>query len=151
MDTVTYPDARVAQMVMQHFVPARVEVKREPNLVEEYLVAWMPHLVIIDDQGTVHYRLEGYLAPEEFMAYLSLGLGKLHLNRGQFFPAAERFEGVVQRHRGTDAGAEALYWLGVTHYKQTHDPAELRRSWQQLTQEHSNSTWAHRTRIPTQE
>src|SRR5262245_5411562 len=148
MDTVTYPDPRVAQFIAGHFVPAKVRVKESPRLVEEYLVGWTPNVVVADDQGKVHYRVEGYLPPEEFLAHLSLGVGKYWLNRKQFDRARGRFDEVARRHARTDAGAEALYWLGVAQYKQSHDPAQLRPSWQRLAQEYPGSEWAQRTRIP---
>jgi hypothetical protein len=44
--------------------------------------------------------------------------------------------------------AEALYWIGVVRYKQAHDPAQLRPSWQKLAQEFPRSEWAKRTNIP---
>ena len=62
--------------------------------------------------------------------------------------AGERFDEVARRHTGTDAGAEALYWLGVAKYKQSHDSAQLRPSWQRLAQEYPNSEWTKRTQIP---
>jgi tetratricopeptide (TPR) repeat protein len=148
MDTVTYPDPRVAQFIVGHFVPARFTVKQNARLVEEYLVSWTPNVVIADDQGKVHYRVEGYLPPEDFVAYLSLGIGKYWLNRKQFAQAKERFDEVARRHARTDAGAEALYWLGVSQYRLSHDPAQLRPSWQRLAQEYPDSEWTKRTRIP---
>ena len=148
MDTVTYPDSRVAQFVNDHFVPAKVAVKKEPRLAEEYLVSWTPNVVIADDRGRVHDRVEGYLPPEEFVARLSLGLGKYRLAGKQFAGAAERFEEAARRHAGTDAGAEALYWLGIARYKDGHDPAQLRQRWQTLAQEYPKSEWTLRTRIP---
>jgi thioredoxin-related protein len=60
MDTVAYPDPRVTQFITGHFIPARVRVKESPELVEEYLVGWTPNVVVADDQGKVHYRVEGY-------------------------------------------------------------------------------------------
>src|SRR5438034_11308234 len=134
MDTVTYPDQRVAQFIQGHFIPVRVGVKENTDLVEDYLVSWTPNVVIADDLGKVHYRVEGYLPPEEFVAHLSLGIGKYWLNRQQLALARERFDEVTRRHPGTDAGAEALYWLGVAQYKLSHDPAQLRPSWQRLAQ-----------------
>jgi Tetratricopeptide repeat len=148
MDTVTYPDPRVAQFIQGHFVPARVVVKQDPRLVEEYLVSWTPHVVIADAQGKVHYRVEGYLPPEEFVARLCLGIGKYWLNRKQLTEARERFDEVARRHPKTEAGAESLYWLGVTQYKLSHDPAQLRLSWQRLAQDYPDSEWTKRTHIP---
>ena len=148
MDTVTYPDSRVAQFLVNHFLPARVTVKQNPGLVEQYLVGWTPNVVIIDDREKIHYRVEGYLPPEEFVAHLSLAIGKYWLNRKQFDRAGDRFDEVARRHSGTDAGAEALYWLGVARYKPSHDPAQLRPIWQRLAEQHPKSEWAKRTRIP---
>jgi hypothetical protein len=149
MDTVTYPDQRVAEFIEHHFLPVRVKVKQNAELAERYLVSWTPNVVAADEQGRVHYRVEGYLGPEDFIAHLSLAAGKFWLNRKQFAQAAARFEEVSQRHAATDAGAEALYWLGVARYKQAHDPAQLRPAWQKLAQEYPDSEWTRRTKIPT--
>jgi tetratricopeptide (TPR) repeat protein len=148
MDTVTYPDQHVAHFIAEHFVPARVRVKDDPQLVKEYFVSWTPNVVIADENGKVHYRIEGFHHPHEFVAKLSLGAGRYHLNRQEFDRAAERFEEVSQRHAGTDAGAEALYWLGVAKYKQSHDPAQLRESWQRLAREHPDNEWTRRSEVP---
>lgn len=149
MDTVTYPDPRVAQFVQEHFAALKVKVQQEPGLVKEYLVSWTPAVLIADEQGKPHYRCEGYFAPEDFMARLSLGLGRYWLNRRQFARARERYEEVAQRHAGSEAGAEALYWLGVVGYKESKDPAQLRPSWQKLVHEYPNSGWARRAQVPT--
>ncbi len=148
MDTVTYPDSRVAQFIAEHFIPVEVRVKDNPRLVEEYLVAWTPNVLILDDAGKVHYRIEGYLPPEAFLARVSLGIGKYWLHGKYFEAARERFEEVATRHARTNAGAEALYWLGVAQYRLAHDPGQLRPSWQRLAQEYPQSAWALRTRIP---
>jgi hypothetical protein len=148
MDTVTYPDPRVAEFIERHFVPVRVMVKQNQALAESYLVSWTPNVVIADEKGRVHYRVEGYLPAGTFVGCLSLGAGKCWLNRQQFIQAAERFEEVSERHADTDTGAEALYWLGVARYKQTHDPLQLRQPWGRLAQEYPKSEWAERTQIP---
>jgi len=113
MNTVTYPETRVAAFIADHFISARLRVKESPELVQEYLVGWTPNVVIADDQGRVHYRVEGYLPPDEFLAHLSLGIGKYWLNRKQFPQSGKRFEEVARGHSGTDTGAKALYWPGV--------------------------------------
>jgi hypothetical protein len=148
MDTVTYPDPRVAEFVEHHFLPVRVVVKQNPGLAGEYLVSWTPNVVVADEKGRVHYRLEGYLTPEDFVARLSLGVGKYWLNRKQFSQAEGRFEEVARRHPGTEVGPEALYWLGVARFKPSHDAAQLRPSWQMLAQEYPGSEWTRRTQMP---
>jgi hypothetical protein len=149
MDTVTYPDPRVAPFLRAHFVPVKVPVKQNRDLAEQYQVSWTPNVVIADERGTVHERIEGFLPPAEFVARLSLGAGKYHLHRNEFDRAKERFEEVARRHHGTAAGAEALYWLGVAAYKQSHDPSALRTAgWEQLAREYPDSEWAKRAQIP---
>ena len=148
MDTVTYPDERVASFVQQHFIPVRVMVKEKPEVAAAFDVVWTPNVVVGDESGKTHYRIEGYLPPEDFMAQLALGLGRYYLDRQDFARAVHHFEEVSRRHQGTDAGAQALYWLGVARYKQSKDPAQLRPSWEQLIREYPNSEWARRANIP---
>jgi len=148
MDTVTYPDPRVAEFIEKHAVPVRVVIRENRELAEEYRVSWTPNVVIADENGRVHYRIEGYLPPVEFLGRLSLGIGKFDLNRGRFDEATGRFEEVSRRHAKSEAGAEALYWLGVARFKKTHNAADLKSSWEQLAREYSNSEWTVRTRIP---
>ncbi len=148
MDTVTYPDNRVASFVSQHFVPAKVLVKDKPDIAASYEVIWTPNVIVGDEAGKAHYRIEGYLPPEDFIAQLALGLGRYRLDRQQFAQAIHHFEGVSQRHQGTDAGAQALYWLGVARYKHSKDPAQLRPSWERLIREYPTSEWAKRANMP---
>jgi len=149
MDTVTYPDHRVADFIEQHFLPLRLKLKDNKALAEDYLVSWAPEVVIADVDGRIHDREEGFLPPEDFVALLSLGLGKYELHRKQYAHAAERFEEVVERHPLTEAAAQALYWLGVARYREEHDPSRLRGPWQQLARDYADSTWAKRTKIPS--
>jgi len=148
MDTVTYPDPRVAHFIEAHGAPARVRVKEDRALVQEYLVAWTPNVVIADAEGRVHDRVEGFLPPEDFVARLAVGVGKYHLHRQEYDRAATRFEEVTRRHRGDDVAAEALYWLGVAQYKPAHDPALLRASWQELARDYPGSDWTRRSKVP---
>jgi hypothetical protein len=148
MDTVTYPDEHVTHFIDEHFLPARVRTKDHPQLMKEFFVSWTPNVVVADDVGKVHYRVEGYLPPDEFLPRLSLGVGKFHLNRQDYDAAAERFEQVEQRHAGTEAAAEALYWLGVSHFKKSQDPSQLRASWEQLAREYPDSEWTTRSKVP---
>lgn len=150
MDTVTYPDAHVSRFIAEHFIPVQIKIKEEPETANKYGVHWTPNLVVADEEGrgTDHYRVEGFLPPEELLPRLALGTGKYWLDRNQFPKAIERFQEVADRHQGTDLAAEALYWLGVANYKQSKDPARLRSSWSQLTQSYPASEWAKRANVP---
>jgi tetratricopeptide (TPR) repeat protein len=148
MDTVTYPDSRVASFIGQHFVPFKVMIKEKPDIAAKYEVNWTPSVVVGDEAGKPHYRMEGFLPAEDFLGQLALGLGRFRFNREEFPKAIHHFEEVSSRHRGTEAGAQALYWLGVANYKQTKDPAKLRPNWDKLIKEYPNSEWAKRANVP---
>ena len=148
MDTVTYPDARVASFVKQHFVPAKVMVREQPDVASAHGVIWTPNVVLADPAGKEFHRVEGYLPPEDFVAQLALGVGRADLERNRFAQAAHHFQEVARRHKGTDAAAQALYWLGVASYKQSHDPAQLRAGWEPLLKEYPTSEWARRANVP---
>ena len=151
MDTVTYPDERVASFVRQHFIPAKVNVREQPDVAARHDVIWTPNVVIGDDSGKAAYRVEGYLPPEDFVAQLALGLGRYQLERQQYARAAHHFEEVARRHQGSDAAAQALYWLGVARYKESKDPGQLRPSWDRLVREYPASEWARRANVPKKE
>jgi hypothetical protein len=148
MDTVTYPDSRVDAFVRQHFIPVKIPVKEKPDVAAAYDVIWTPNVVLGDEGGKAHYRIEGYLPPEDFIARLALGLGRYELDHQQFGEAAHHFEEVSRRHAGTAAGAEAIYWLGVARYKESKDPRQLRPSWERLVKEYPDSEWAKRANVP---
>ena len=148
MDTVTYPDERVTSFVRQHFIPLKVLIKEKPDIAAGYDVNWTPSVVIGDETGKAHYRIEGYLPPTDFTGQLALGLGRYELARQQFPQAVHHFEEVAQRHRGSDTGAQGLYWLGVARYKQSKDPAQVKPSWDKLVSEYPNSEWAKRANVP---
>jgi hypothetical protein len=111
-------------------------------------VSWTPNVVIADDLGRVHDRVEGYLPPPEFVARLSLAVGKFLLNTKRFAGATRRFEGVVGRHPGSPVAAEALYRLGVARYKEARDPTQLRTNWERLDREYPDSEWTTRSKLP---
>jgi hypothetical protein len=147
-DATTYADERVLDFIEHYCVPVRVRVQENRRLADEYFVSWTPTVILTDGDGRTHYELVGHFPAAEFLSHLSLGVGKYNLNHRYFEKAAERFEEVAERFAGSDAGAEALYWLGVVRFKSQRDLAQLRATWQQLANEYPTSEWTKRTRIP---
>jgi tetratricopeptide (TPR) repeat protein len=148
MDTVTYPDGRISSYIAKHFVPVKVNVREKPDVAAAFDATWTPNVVLADDAGKPHYRIEGYLPPEDFIGQLSLGLGRYYLDRQEWPQAIHHFEEVAKLHGKSDLGAQALYWLGVANYKKSKDPAQLRPSWERLIREYPNSEWAKRANVP---
>jgi hypothetical protein len=146
-DATSYADARVLEFIERNCVPMRVCVRENRRLAEEYFVSWTPTVILADSDGRAHYDLVGHYPAEEFLAHLSLGVGKYHLNHRHYDEAAERLEEVAECFAGTEAGAEALYWLGVVRYQSQRSIIRQRATWQQLAIEYPTSKWTKRTRI----
>ena len=145
MQSVTYAHPQVAGFINQCCVPVRLCARDHPRAVDDFLIAWTPQVVLADSRNRVHFRIEGWLPPIEFLGQLSLGVGKFLLNMGRYAQAAHRFREVCRRHAASDSAAQALYWLGVARYKLCNDSATIRSSWDELAMSYPNSTWSKRT------
>jgi len=118
IDIVTYPDPRVASFIRQHFVAVRMALRAEPEATTCFEASRGPVIVVGGGGGEVHYRVDGTLPPEEFVAQLGLGLGRHWLDRQEFAEAIGHFREVADRHKGTRAAAQALFWLCVVQFEQ---------------------------------
>ena len=50
---------------------------KSKDLVKKYGIEWTPTFLVADPDGNEVYRFVGYLPPEDFIAQLTLGLGKV--------------------------------------------------------------------------
>jgi hypothetical protein len=129
----------------------RVHVKEQAKdfqtLGERYGAQWTPTTLILSPDGRERHRIEGYTPADDFLAQLSLGLGRVDFDDGRFDEAERRFRGVVERHPATDAAPEALYWAGVSRYKATHDPAALQQTATAVGERYPNSPWAKKASV----
>jgi hypothetical protein len=144
----TFEDPRVGEFVNDRFVPVRLLLKEHRDLAAQQAVAWTPALLLTDENGAVHFRIDGYLPATELLAHLSLGIGRFELAAGRADLAAERLAAVIAHHAGTEMAAEAAWWLAIAHFRQMQDSVRLRAEWTELARAHPRSAWAARTRIP---
>jgi tetratricopeptide (TPR) repeat protein len=146
-----YPDERVARLINEHFVPARVHVKEQPEdfqrLGDRFNAHWTPTVLFLEPDGTERHRIEGFLPTEDFAAQLLLGLGKAAFARQRWEDAEQRFRQVVEEYPSASAAPEARYWAGVARYKRTNDPEALRETARDFTQRYEDSEWAKRASI----
>jgi len=143
MDAVTYPDKKVSEFIRSNLIPLRVPFDSKP-LSTDFNVVWTPTLISLNADGKEHHRTVGFLAPEELIPSLLLGLGKTCFDGGQFDEALEYLEKVLSEYPKSDSAPEAMYLRGVTRYKKTHDAKPLKDAYMQLRDEHPSSEWAKR-------
>ena len=94
--------------------------------------------------GKEHHRTVGYLPPEELIASLLLGMGKVDFDAERFDAALKNLEQLLRDYAKSDAAPEALFLRGVCQYKSTHNPAPLKAAYEKLQELYPASEWTKR-------
>ena len=146
-----YPDERIARLITENFIPARVHVKDQAadfqRFGERYNAQWTPTIIFLDPDGVERHRIEGFLPNDDFLAQLMVGLGQLSFRGGDFKAAERWFQRVVDTLPKTDAAPEAQYWAGVSRYKGSGDAAALGATAKAFSERYQDSTWAKKASI----
>jgi tetratricopeptide (TPR) repeat protein len=143
MDAVTYPDPKVSEFVMKNLVPLRIPYNHE-TLAPQFNLQWTPTLITLDSEGKEHHRTVGFMAPDDFIASQLLGMGKSAFELEQFDRAIEDFNSLLSMYSKTEYAAEAIYFRGVSQYKNSHNPKPLREAYDKLSAEYPNNEWTKR-------
>ena len=146
-----WPDERVARFVNENFIPARVHVKDDATAFkkygEQYNAHWTPTVLELDPNGEERYRVEGFLPLDDFLAQLMLGRAHMDFKREKWAEAEKRFREIVDKLPNAEAAPEAMYWMGVSRYKNTHDATALKDTAKAFTQRYNDSSWAKKASI----
>jgi hypothetical protein len=123
-------------------VPVEAHIKEHPAYFHRFAAVWTPTVLILDSDGTERLRVEGYLPRDEFRAQLEMGLARVAFMRKQWAEAERRYAEVVERYTDSKVAPEAVYWRGVSRYKQTNDHTVLGEVPDQLNEKYPDSVWA---------
>lgn len=143
MDAVTYPDKKVVDFIGEHVVPLKLSFDAKPA-ADDYNVKWTPTLITVNGGGKEHHRTVGFLPPEELIPSLLLGIGKVFFDQERITDALKYFEKLVKEYPKSDSTAEALYFKGVSEYKNTHDAKPLKLAYELLQAGYPSSVWTKR-------
>ena len=143
MGAVTYPDPKVIAFITDHMIPLQVLFDHKP-LAAEFGLKWTPTLITLDTEGKEHYRTVGFLAPDELIPSLLLGMGIMHFERGEFDGAIGVFDRLMKEYPKSDQVAQGIYFRGVALYKSRKDPKPLREAYDKLSAEYPGSEWTKR-------
>lgn len=149
MDAVTYSNHQVVEFINEYLIPFRVSVNDE-LMFEKYYTFWTPTTAIIGLKGMnvqgKHevQRMIGFLAPEDFLPTLHLGIAKVRLDQQEFDTAKRHFDLLLEGYPNSEAVPEAIYFRGVSLYKQHNDPGRLKEALETLQRENGGSRWAKR-------
>ncbi|HEX9883116.1 MAG TPA: thioredoxin fold domain-containing protein [Desulfobaccales bacterium] len=145
MGAVTYPAQEVAKFVDLNFIPVQIETTAQNQaLMSQYGVTWTPSIFVLDADGKVHYSTVGFIPPEEFVPTFLVGKARWYFDAGQLTEARATLEEVLDRCSHSHVAPEAIFFLGVAKYKQTHDPKPLRAAYDELMANYPQSEWTKR-------
>ncbi|MCU0587665.1 MAG: hypothetical protein MUF52_05865 [Syntrophobacteraceae bacterium] len=144
MDAVTYPEITVRAYVLEKLIPVRLPHDGEP-MAERFGVVRTPCLILLEPRDGEIHRGVGFMAPEEFLAFVQLGLAKLSYGRGAFEAAMDLLQGLFRSHPASPSLVEAIVVRGRCRYRYTHDPRHLKEAHEQLRGEYPESEWVRRT------
>lgn len=143
MDAVTYPAEEVSNFVKKHVIPLRINVNDDAAF-EKHHVFWTPCLAVLDMNGNELQRTIGFMGVDEFIPSMLLGLAKVRLNEGDYDMAMIPLKSLQETCFESDAVPEAIYFSGVTLYKQTNDPGKLKDAYEKLLKDYPESAWTKR-------
>jgi hypothetical protein len=143
MEAVTFADRDVSNFITDRMVALRAPVSANP-LIADFGVAWTPTLVVLDYYGKEHQRTVGYIPPDELVASLLLGIGKVGFNNDQFSEAGIQFNTLLNGYPQSAAAPEAVYLRGVARYKSSREAAALKDTYQQLLAQYPGNEWTRR-------
>ncbi len=143
MGAVTYPTKDVVNLVNNYLVPLRINVKDDP-IHDDYHQIWTPTFLVLDFNGKEIQRTIGFLEPDEFIPMIQLGIAKVRLAAEEYDTAMIPLKSIIETHPESEAAPEAMYFCGVTLYKQTKNPAKLKEAYKKLLSDYPDSAWTKR-------
>jgi tetratricopeptide (TPR) repeat protein len=143
MGAVTYPNPEVGEFIQKYFIPLQLLFDAKP-LAKDFQIKWTPSILTLDGGGKEHHRTVGFLAPEEFIPSLMLGLAKTRFDLDQFDEALVHLDQIIAKYPKSGSAPEAVYLRGVARYKSTHDAKKLKEAFEQLKESYPTSEWAQR-------
>ena len=143
MDAVTFPETGVSNFITDRMIPLRADVGSR-SLASDFRVVWTPTLIVLDYYGKEHQRSVGYIPPDEMVASLLLGIGKVSFESDQFNETVIQLNTLLNGFPRSASAPEALYLRGVARYKSSHAVGALKDVHQQLLAEYPDSAWTRR-------
>lgn len=146
MNAGPYSDERVQKFIEKEFIPLKSQCfwDKRTELMKKYDIAWTSTFLIQDAEGKVHRKLVGFIPTDDFLAQLQFAKGILFFEKYRHDEAMKWFTAVIEEHPDSGVSPEAVFFLGVTEYKKTHDAGALRRVYDTLSSKHPQSEWARR-------
>jgi tetratricopeptide (TPR) repeat protein len=143
MATVTYPNDKVISFINEKMIPLQVSFDAQP-IATDFNVKWTPTIITLDQDGKEHHRTIGFLAPDELIPSLLLGIAKVYFDNDQFDNALAILNKLLSEYPESDSTSESIYLRGVSLYKRTHDAKHLKEAYEKLNERDPKGEWTKR-------
>jgi len=143
MAAVTYPDAKVIRFINERMIPLQVKFDAKP-IAADFNVKWTPTIITLDSNGKEHHRTVGFLASDELIPSLLLGIAKVYFDADQFDNALANLNKLLSEYPESDSTSEAIYLIGVCLYKSTHNAKPLKEAYEKLNARDPKGEWTKR-------
>jgi thiol:disulfide interchange protein DsbD len=70
MDSETYTDTNVQQMIAQSYIAVKIDADANPDLSSQYQVYGLPTIIIFNSNGQEIKRIEGYQSASQLLSQL---------------------------------------------------------------------------------
>jgi len=144
MDAVTYPSTEVQASIGEVFIPLRLP-HDHGTLADAFRVEKTPSIILLGPDGTEFHRMTGFLSPADFLAGAKLGLAKSMEGAGNHGETIQLLESLVQDYPESHAVPEAIYVLGLSRYRSSHEPRHLKEMFEELKSRFPGSEWTRRS------
>lgn len=146
MNTGPYSEKKVQDYLQEEFIPVKSECfwDKRSEAMKQFGVSWTPTLLVLDATGREHHRVVGFVPSDDFLAHLKLGKAKVLFDRFRFAEAIKEFTALIEEHPTAGVAPEAIFFLGVAEYWNSHDPKGLRRALDTLVARFPQSEWTRR-------
>ncbi|MGB3222946.1 MAG: hypothetical protein WBB23_09105 [Desulforhopalus sp.] len=143
MDAVTFPSKDAVNFVNNNLIPQGINVNDDTTL-DVYHHFWTPALTLLKNNGNKPQRTIEFLGMDEFTASMLLGIAKLHPDAGEYDTAMIPLKSLPENLPESKTVLEAMYFRGVTHYKETNGPGKLKEEYEKLLSDYPDNVWTER-------
>ncbi|MGC9517496.1 MAG: thioredoxin family protein [Methanomicrobiales archaeon] len=70
LDEDTFSDPQVIEKLNENYVLLKADIDSNPDLASQYQIYSVPTILIMDSNGQVIKRQEGYLPPDQFLNFI---------------------------------------------------------------------------------
>ncbi|MGC4106697.1 MAG: thioredoxin family protein [Thermomicrobiales bacterium] len=113
---VTFADPRVAEAIVNRFVPVKLHLMNDRAITREWQVFWTPTVLFGDRSGKIRYTSPNFLPPDDFLDLLDIGEALVAMRWQGYNDAITLLEGLERRSPEGPLTAEAAYWRGIAAY-----------------------------------